>query len=92
MKTYKTLSRMPYAQAKVIIEDGEIYLKSYNTIVACIIDGYLTVNGLYSMTTRRHISAFAKEYADLFDFAIIRELANSDLAYNISSNRVEEVC
>lgn len=61
----KKLSAMPYAQAHVEINEntGDIYLFSYTTCVAAIINnGWLTVNGLYSMTTRRHLGAFAKEY------------------------------
>lgn len=65
MLTIKKLSAMPYAQAFVeIIDDGSIYLFSYNTLVASIdADGWCRCYGLYSQTTRKHISAFAKEYA-----------------------------
>ena len=51
--TIKKLSRMPYAQAHVEIHDGTISLFSYVTLVADIDkDGWLTVYGLYSQTTR----------------------------------------
>lgn len=64
--TYKKLAAMPYAQAHVeILEDGFKLLFSYVTLVAEIShDGWLRINGLYSMTTRKHISAFCKEYAN----------------------------
>ena len=73
MLTIKKLSAMPYAQAHVeIADDGSIFLFSYTTLVASIShDGWCCCHGLYSQTTRKHISAFAKEYADpltYFDF------------------------
>ena len=65
MKTIKKLSAMPYAQAHVEIDnEGNIYLFSYVTCVASIVDGWLTIHGLYSATTRRHICAFMKEYIE----------------------------
>ena len=62
----KKLAKMPYAQAKVIIMDnGAIVLRSYYTDVALIqSDGWLSINGLYSATTRKHIGAFMREYAN----------------------------
>lgn len=63
----KKLSSMPYAQAQVIkYDDGTVVLQSYSTYVATLSnDKWLTVHGLYSMTTRRHISAFMREYCNL---------------------------
>lgn len=63
----KPLSSMPYAQAHVhITPDGYIYLISYATTAATITpDGILTIHGLYSPTSRRHIGAFMKEYCNL---------------------------
>lgn len=59
----KRLARMPYAKAFVSVEPNRIALVSYSTLVAEIVGGVLRVYGLYSMTTRRHISAFVAEYA-----------------------------
>ena len=66
----RPLIKMPYANAKVI-EDGAMrHLISYTTHVASYntATGEITVTGLYSATTRKHISAFAWEngrtYAD----------------------------
>ena len=53
-----------YGKAVAIEEDnGEIKLKSYNTIVAKIVNGkfYRLWNG-YSMTTMNHINAFISFY------------------------------
>ena len=62
--TIKKLTAMPYAQAHIEIDnDYNISLFSYVTLVATITkEGWLTVYGLYSMTARKHISAFMKEY------------------------------
>lgn len=38
-----------------------IYLKSYNTIVACIFKNQLRIYGYFSQTTARHIKEFAKQ-------------------------------
>lgn len=37
------------------------YLKSYNTIVACIFQKQLRIYGAFSQTTARHIREFAKQ-------------------------------
>ena len=79
---YEKLSAMPYAQAKVgIVQDGS-YLVSYSTLAAFVKDGWLVVNGLYSATSRRHISAYVKEYANA-DFAIAKRCFKENLNYNI---------
>ena len=62
----KKLNAMPYAQAHIEIIDDTQYLFSYTTLVATVRkdeDGYRLIRcyGLYSATTRKHISAFAKE-------------------------------
>lgn len=70
MNIIKKLSAMPYAQAHVeISESGDICLFSYVTLVAWIDrDGWCGCTGTYSQTTRKHISAFAKEYAAPLDY------------------------
>lgn len=62
--TIRKLSKMPYAQAHVEIDDdGNIYLFSYYTLVVILTtDGWLSCTGTYSQTTRRHIGAFMYEY------------------------------
>ena len=79
---YKKLSAMPYAQAKVAIVYNGSYLVSYRTLAALVKDGWLIVNGLYSATTRKHISAYVKEYANA-DFAIAKRCFKENLNYNI---------
>lgn len=85
----KKLNKMPYAQAKVLIMDnGNIILRSYYTDVAMIrSDGWLTINGLYSATTRRHIGAFVQEYANI-TYQLAKELFLKKFAYNIYTGEV----
>ena len=88
----KKLNKMPHAQAKVIIMDnGNIVLRSYYTDVAMIrSDGWLTINGLYSATTRRHIGAFVKEYANI-SYQLAKDLCIKKMTYNIYTGEVVEI-
>ena len=85
----KVLSAMPYAQAHVRIgDDGAVYLISYTTLVAEIdAEGWLRVYGLYSQTTRRHIGAFVREYADC-DYSLAKLIYEDDMVYNILTGEV----
>lgn len=83
------LSAMPYAQACVYhtCENATI-LRSYQTDVACIDNnGWLVVNGLYSMTTRKHIGAFVKEYAKI-NFQLAKKFYQDGMKYNIFTGEV----
>lgn len=68
---YKTekLREMPYAQAHIIRRPNAVILVSYATRVAAIVGGQLICNGLYSQTTRRHISAFCRQFGTNFQAA-----------------------
>lgn len=92
MLTITTLSAMPYAQATVRkYEDGTIVLQSYSTAVAYIEpDGRLYIRGLYSATTRRHIGAFVKEYANL-DYQTAKRIYEDGYGYNIHTGEIVEV-
>ena len=85
----KKLSKIPYGQARVLVfdDDPEIMyaLKSYNTIVA-VITNYndLKVFDLYSMTTRKHISAFVNEYCGV-DYSVAKRCALECLGYCIDT-------
>jgi hypothetical protein len=80
---------MPYAQATVIRYDNNyIGLRSYQTIVAMIDDkGVLTVRGLYSATTRKHIGAFVREYANT-DYQTAKRICEDCCGYNIYTGEV----
>lgn len=88
----KKLNAMPYAQAKVLImSNGFIILRSYETDVACIQpDGWLFINGLYSATTRKHIGAFVKEYANI-SYQLAKDLYTKKMIYNIFTGEVQNI-
>lgn len=50
-----------YKKAKILSYDGNLYLQSYNTIVAKNEGGKIDVFGWYSQTTARHINEFLKQ-------------------------------
>ena len=79
----RSLEKMPYAQAKVrITDDSKAVLVSYTTEVAYIdAEGWVRVRGLYSATTRRHISAFAAEYGT--SYYKLKRCYIEQLTYNI---------
>ena len=62
----RKLKAMPYAQAHIEIHDDTHYLFSYYTLVATVRydseQKFIRCYGLYSATTRKHISAFAREH------------------------------
>ena len=92
MFTTTTLSAMPYAQAIIRkYENGVIVLISYSTPVAYIeADGRLYIRGLYSATTRKHIGAFVREYANL-DYQTAKRIYEDGRGYNIHTGEVVEV-
>lgn len=88
--TIKKLSAMPYAQAHVEINgDGDICLFSYVTLVAWIDrDGWCGCTGTYSQTTRKHISAFAKEYAAPLDYYSFKKAYEGAYVVNCHTGEV----
>lgn len=76
------LTAMPYAQATVYANPNCIKLVSYTTEVAAIIGGVLIVRGLYSMTTRKHISAFVREYCNC-DYAIAKRCYETNMGFDL---------
>lgn len=92
----KKLSRMPYAQAHVeIMDNGDIHLFSYTTLVATIdADGWFSITGLYSMTIRKHIGAFVAEYitypnGEHMTYQEAKDIYNAGLRFNIKTGEVE---
>ena len=90
--TIKKLTAMPYAQAHIEIDnDNNIHLFSYVTLVATITnDSWLTVYGLHSMTTRKHISAFMREYTNL-DYYTAKAAYEGNYRINVKTGEVEEL-
>ena len=90
--TIKKLSTMPYAQAFVeYIDDENVYLWSYSTLVAEIENGWLTINGLYSATTRRHIGAFMREYVHGGSYQLAKQLYYDRKALDITTGEVADI-
>ena len=91
--TIKKLTAMPYAQAHIEIDnDGNTHLFSYVTLVATITnEGWLTVYGLHSMTTRKHISAFMKEYGGVLRYDSAKAAYEDNYRINIHTGEIEEL-
>ena len=96
--TIKKLARMPYAQAHVeIYEAGNKYLFSYKTLVIELTkDGWLTCTGLYSRTTRKHISAFMREYVtwpngEPGDYYTAKHAYEGGYRFNVYTGEIEEL-
>ena len=86
--TKRPLKLMPYAQASVIIsEKNDIILRSYKTDVVIISDGWMSCTGTYSQTTRKHISAFMREY-NLGDYFLAKKLYTDKLKINIHTGEI----
>lgn len=95
--TIKKLSRMPYAQAHVEIDDnGNIYLISYVTLVCELTaDGWLTCTGTYSQTTRKHIGAFMREYVEYpngerGNYYTAKHCYEGNYRFNVLTGEIEE--
>ena len=88
----RKLAKMPSANAHVEIgDDGSIVLVSYVTKVVIIDkDGWMTVTGLYSPTTRRHISRFMDEYT-YYDYYFAKKLCEDGVRYNIKTGEVKKI-
>ena len=91
-RTIKKLTAMPYAQAHIEkFDNGEIYLFSYTTCVAHIdTNGWLTIFGLCSQTTCRHIGCFCREYANC-DYHTAKTIYNDNYKMNIHTGEIIEV-
>ena len=92
--TVRPLSHMPTAQASIVEYPGKRDLYSYSTRVAEIRWGangaWLRVYGLYSATTRRHISAFMREFGMGNDYSVARKCAEMGCWYNLETGEVAD--
>lgn len=91
MYTTSKLSKMPYAQAHIRhYDDGALVLVSYSTPVVTIDnEGWLSCSGLYSMTTRKHISAFANEFCFPLRYVDIRNAYERGYIINIHTGEIK---
>lgn len=84
------LRKMPYAHACVKLDDGLAILVSYKTAVAEVRNGWLTVFGLYSMTTRKHIGAFVDQFAHT-DYQTAKQIYEQGMEYNIRTGETRPI-
>lgn len=86
----KKLNTMPYAQAHTETIDGIQYLFSYRTLVATYRKDdegtWIRCYGLHSATTRRHISAFARE--NNLTFKDFKDIAGEPYELNTNTGEV----
>jgi hypothetical protein len=54
-------------------------------------DGWLTIYGLYSATTRKHISAFMREYAHPCDYYTAKQIYQDKKMINIHTGEVVDL-
>ena len=64
-----------YGKAQVETLNGKVNLYSYNTLVATVCDGVLSLTSdwNYSLTTRRHVNEFVKQMGVEEQFADIKK-------------------
>lgn len=92
----RPLKEMPYAQACVrTYDNGMVVLQSYKTDVIYIIDDWMTVTGIYSRTTIRHISAFMKEMSVKYGVNLTYQMAKNcwrdNYRMNLTTGEVEQI-
>lgn len=75
---FKRLNAMPYANAYIEYEKGVYRLYSYKTLVVIwdSVSKYACCRDLYSNTTRKHISAFAKEIGT--NYYVLKSVEGTD--------------
>ena len=84
----KTLAKMPYAQAQTRDYLGMRILQSYATDVIIVQNGLMRCTGLYSMTTRKHISAFLWEYYPSISFNMVKAIAGTTKRIDVKTGEV----
>ena len=84
----RTLKKMPYAQAQTREYLGMRILQSYATDIIIVKNGLMECTGLYSMTTRKHISAFLWEYYPAVSFNMVKAIAGTGKHLNVMTGEV----
>lgn len=81
-----------YAQAHKELSGSTLTLVSYTTPVAelDLSTGWLHINGLYSMTTRRHIGWFMRELGN-FTYQLAKQLYEDNKEFNIRTGEVRDL-
>lgn len=88
--TTKTNNGHKYAQTYVrIFDDNTVQLVSYTTTVIEITpEGWLHVNGLYSMTTIKHIGWFMRERG--FTYQLAKQLYKDNKLFNVYTGEIRD--
>ena len=88
--TIKSNNGHKYASTHVIInDDNSVVMVSYVTPVIKITpEGWLSCNGLYSMTTIKHIGWFMRERGMTYQLA--KRLYQDNKEYNINTGEVRD--
>lgn len=91
MTTVSSINGHKYANVRVLITDDDtVRLISYKTTVIEISpEGWLTVNGLYSKTTIKHIGWFMRERGMTYQFA--KRLYTDNMKYNVYTGEIENL-
>lgn len=84
----RTLKKMPYAQAQTREYLGMRILQSYATDVISVKNGLMECTGLYSMTTRKHISAFLWEYYPSISFNMVKAIAGTKKRIDVKTGEI----
>ena len=89
MTTVSSINGHKYANVRVLItDDNTVRLISYTTTVIEIdSNGWLTVNGLYSRTTIKHIGWFMREYCGL-DYYTAKFCVEHNVKMNIYTGEI----
>ena len=88
--TTKSNNGHNYASTYVrIYDDNTVEMVSYTTTVLKITpDGWLSCNGLYSMTTIKHIGWFMRERG--MDYYLAKRLYLDNKIYNIYTGEIKD--
>lgn len=88
--TIEKINGHEYASVKIIkYDNGAEALVSYSTTVITIdAEGWITINGLYSRTTIKHIGWFMREHG--FTYQLAKQLYQDDKTMNIFTGEVRE--
>lgn len=70
------------------MNNGDVVLVSYTTAVAEVHNGWLTINGLYSATTRKHIGWFMRSLG--YTYQLAKSLYEQRLSINLYTGEVKQ--
>ena len=83
------LQYCPNGSCGVVFNENGVHLISYTTLVCSINNhGFLSCTGTYSATTRKHISAFLKEYAPNMNYYDAKKCFEDCISLNIHTGEI----